>query len=56
MVLYRERGNCVKQVLHHVPVKTDLLVHLPMEIQIQKEDCWNQPFSALLVASGFLSK
>lgn len=34
-----KEGPAQKKVLHHVPVKTDLLVHLPMEIQIQKEHC-----------------
>lgn len=56
MVLYCGRGTCLKQVLHHVPVKMDLFVHLPVEIQIQKEYCWNQPFNALLIAPGFVSK
>lgn len=34
-----KRGAWIKQLLHQVPVKTNLLVHLPMEIQIQKEHC-----------------
>lgn len=33
------KGDWINQILHHVPVKANLLVHLPMEIQIQKEHC-----------------